>query len=200
MKHLRYSALLLMALAITAGIVASTWPKPVESTEQRRVALGAAALREVGNNQTRSYSTLILEEWRPNLILTPVLPPVVKRKPPPVRSYSTDGHPRVKNETRGRVGSNNTSPQISSERDRIICEVFAGDCAWAVRKSRQECTTGSPSCHNPAGDYRGVMQMGPQERAKFGHGGTVREQAEAAKRYYDHQKAAGKNPRGPWGG
>lgn len=35
------------------------------------------------------------------------------------------------------------------------------------------------------GQYRGVFQMGRTERARFGHGRTVVEQARAAKAYYD---------------
>lgn len=137
-----------------------------------------------------------LEPEKPNLILTPFVLELTPVDSQPVRytagpkrgSQAKSGASQAKSAPR----RGSRSATIETDRDRIICEVFANDCAWAVRKSKQECSTGSPSCEN--GQYKGVMQMGSRERAKYGHGSTVREQAEAAKRYYDE---AGRRP---WGG
>lgn len=63
----------------------------------------------------------------------------------------------------------------------IICEVFGPYCSEALAVAECE------SDFNPAavnGQYLGVFQMGDYERATYGHGATVEEQAQAAYRYF----------------
>lgn len=63
----------------------------------------------------------------------------------------------------------------------IICDIFGPYCSEAL--SVAECESGfSPTAVN--GQYLGVFQMGEYERATYGHGDTVEEQAQAAYRYF----------------
>lgn len=49
------------------------------------------------------------------------------------------------------------------------------------------------------GQFKGVFQMGRRERARWGHGPGVSQQARAAKRYYTYAKSIGwGNGWGPW--
>jgi hypothetical protein len=64
-----------------------------------------------------------------------------------------------------------------------ICKTFGKYCAEALRVSWCE------SKHyvwavNTHGDYRGLFQMGPSERATYGHGPGAWAQARAAYRYF----------------
>jgi hypothetical protein len=62
-----------------------------------------------------------------------------------------------------------------------ICAVFGSYCEEAVAVARCESRL-STTAQN--GQYLGLFQMGSYERRLFGHGGSAREQAVAAHRYF----------------
>jgi hypothetical protein len=62
-----------------------------------------------------------------------------------------------------------------------ICSVFGSYCQEAVAVARCESRL-STNAQN--GQYLGLFQMGSYERRLFGHGGTARDQAVAAHRYF----------------
>lgn len=84
------------------------------------------------------------------------------------------------------------SARLSLERHRrrlredatyAICHVFGPYCEQALGVAR--CESGSsmtPRAQN--GQYLGTFQMGAYERATYGHGANVYEQARAAYRYF----------------
>jgi hypothetical protein len=73
-----------------------------------------------------------------------------------------------------------------------IRAVFGGYAfqALAVARCESELSTGAQN-----GQYRGLFQMGSNERALYGHGGSAYAQARAAYRYF---VASGRDW-GPWG-
>jgi hypothetical protein len=64
---------------------------------------------------------------------------------------------------------------------KAICDVFGSYCEEAVAVAWCESRL-SPAAQN--GQYRGLFQMGSQERSLFGHGSTAHDQAQAAHRYF----------------
>jgi hypothetical protein len=63
----------------------------------------------------------------------------------------------------------------------VICDVFGSYCqqAIAVAWCESRLTTTAQN-----GQYLGLFQMGSHERSTFGHGGSARQQAKAAYRYF----------------
>lgn len=79
-----------------------------------------------------------------------------------------------------------TSVASSGSIEGIICS-FSWDCATALRVAA--CESGGGVVANISttavnGQYLGAFQMGSTERATYGHGTTLYEQAAAAHRYY----------------
>jgi hypothetical protein len=64
---------------------------------------------------------------------------------------------------------------------RAICDVFGSYCQEAIAVAWCESRL-QPTAEN--GQYRGLFQMGSNERSLFGHGSTPHAQARAAHRYF----------------
>jgi hypothetical protein len=64
---------------------------------------------------------------------------------------------------------------------KAICSVFGSYCEDAVAVAWCESRL-NPTAQN--GQYRGLFQMGSQERSLFGHGRTAHDQSLAAHRYF----------------
>lgn len=78
--------------------------------------------------------------------------------------------------------------RVATDPRTAICSVFGSHCQEALAVA--ECEGGlSPNAHN--GQYLGTFQMGSHERAIYGHGSTILEQAKAAYRYF---RVAGWSP------
>lgn len=77
----------------------------------------------------------------------------------------------------------NPEPQtvVMAERIDPVCEAFGPYCAEAKRVMACE-SGGDVNAIN--GQYLGAFQMGESERATYGHGPTLTEQARAAARYF----------------
>lgn len=70
---------------------------------------------------------------------------------------------------------------ISRDPVKAICSVFGSHCSEAITVA--SCESGlSPNAAN--GQYLGAFQMGSSERATYGHGSTVLDQAKAAYKYF----------------
>ncbi len=71
--------------------------------------------------------------------------------------------------------------QLARAPAKAICHVFGSYCKQALQVAR--CESGvHTSAQN--GQYRGLFQMGSNERQLFGHGESALEQARAAYRYF----------------
>lgn len=83
---------------------------------------------------------------------------------------------------------------------KAVCHYFTGGtCTQAMSVVR--CETGG-TFDVWAGyrhhQYWGLFQMGPGERARFGHGWNPWAQARAAKRYFDYEVSIGRWGWDPW--
>ena len=64
---------------------------------------------------------------------------------------------------------------------KAICTVFGGHCGQALAVAR--CESGLQTTAQN-GQYRGLFQMGSQERRLYGHGSSAIDQVKAAHRYF----------------
>jgi hypothetical protein len=64
---------------------------------------------------------------------------------------------------------------------KAICSVFGSYCEEAVAVARCESRLNTNAQN---GQYRGLFQMGSDERSLFGHGSTAHDQSLAAHRYF----------------
>jgi len=74
-----------------------------------------------------------------------------------------------------------TTATLRNSPVKAICHVFRTYCGQALRVAR--CESGYQTTAQN-GQYRGMFQMGIDERRLFGHGQSALEQARAAYRYF----------------